>query len=88
MLLETRVYYIGLLGIYLDMLLQVLGALEGLSTEATLVRLERDVDTNVGGDVVALDRAGVASLPATDEVQVVGALPSDMSLAEMLLREC
>jgi hypothetical protein len=67
------------------MLLQVLGALESLAAEATLMWFERDVDPNVGGDVVALDRAGVASLPATHEVQVVGALPSNMSLTEMLL---
>lgn len=84
-LLERRDHQLALLRAYLDMLLQVLGALEGLSTEATLVRLEWDVDSNVGGNVVALDRASVAPLPATDEIQVVSALPSDMSLTEMLL---
>ena len=68
------------------MLLQVLGTLEGLAAEATLVRFERDVDPDVGGDVVALDRAGVASLPAAHEVQVVGALSSDVSLTEVLLQ--
>jgi hypothetical protein len=66
-------------------LLQVLGPLEGLATEATLVWLEGDVDPDMGGDVIALDSAGVASLPATDEVQVVGALSSDMPLAQVVL---
>jgi hypothetical protein len=66
-------------------LLQVLGPLEGLATEATLVWLEGDVDPDMGGDVIALDGAGVASLPATDEVQVVGALSSDMPLAQVVL---
>ena len=67
------------------MLLQVLGALECLAAETTLVWLEGDVDSNMGGDVVALDRAGVASLPATDEVQVVGALSSNVPLTEVVL---
>ena len=68
------------------MLLQVLGALEGLAAETTLVWLEWDVDSNVRGDMVTLYRAGIASLPATDEVQVVCALSSDVPLAEVVLR--
>lgn len=68
------------------MLLQVLGPLEGLAAKTTLVRFERDVNPNVGGDVVTFDRAGVTSLPATDEVQVISALSSDMSFTEVLLQ--
>lgn len=68
----------------LDMLLQVLGPLEGLTAKATLVRFERDVNPNVGGDVVTFDRASVTSLPATDKVQVISALSSDMSFTEVL----
>ena len=50
------------------MLLQVLGPLEGLAAKATLVGFERDVNPNVGGDVVTFDGTSVTSLPATDEV--------------------
>jgi hypothetical protein len=75
----------GLLEIYLDVLLQVLGPLEGLATEATLVWLEGNMDPDMGGDVIALDSSGVASFPATDKVQVVGALSSDMPLAQVVL---
>jgi hypothetical protein len=69
----------------LDVLLQILGALERLSTEVTFVRLQRDVDSNVGGDVVALDGRGPARIPSTGEVEVVGALSADMLLADVLL---
>jgi hypothetical protein len=37
------------------MLLQVLGTLERLATELTLVRLQRNVNTDVRGDVITLD---------------------------------
>jgi len=47
-------------GVGLYMLLQVLGTLEGLSTEITFVRLQWDVDSDVGGDMIALDRGGTA----------------------------
>lgn len=73
-----------IIGVGLNVLLQVLRTLEGLSAEITLVWLERDVDSNVGGDVVALDGSGTARVPATSEVQVVGALSSDVLLADML----
>lgn len=47
----------------LDVLLQVLRTLEGLAAEIALVRLERDVHTNVRSDVVALDGGGTAGAP-------------------------
>jgi hypothetical protein len=34
-------------GAYLDVLLQILGSLERLAAELTLVRLQRNVDTDV-----------------------------------------
>jgi hypothetical protein len=52
----------------LDVLLQVLRALEGLSAEVTFVWLERYVDSNVGGDVITLDSSGAAGVPAAGEV--------------------
>lgn len=67
------------------MLLQVLRTLEGLATELTFVRLQRHVDSDVGGDVVALDGGGTARLPSTGQVEVVGALATNMLLANVLL---
>lgn len=69
----------------LDVLLQVLRALEGLATEITLVRLERHMHADMGGDMVALDGGGVASAPLASQVQVVGALATDMTLADVVL---
>lgn len=48
------------IGMGLDVLLQVLRTLEGLAAELTLVRLKGHVDTDVRGDVVSLDRGGAA----------------------------
>lgn len=70
---------------YLDMLLQVLRTLEGLAAELAFVRLERHVNANVRGDVVALDGGGAARVPLASEVQVVGALAANMTLTQMFL---
>ena len=56
----------------LDMFLQILGSLEGFATEFTLVRLQRYVDSNVGGDVIALDCSRSTLAPGAGQVQVVG----------------
>ena len=75
----------GVIGVGLNMLLQILGTLEGLSAEVALVWLERDVDSNVRGDMIAFDGRGTARVPATGEVQVVGTLPADMLFADVVL---
>lgn len=72
-------------GMGLDVLLQILGPLEGLATEITLVRLQGHMDPDVRGDVIALDRGRVASTPLASQVQVVGALTADMALADVFL---
>jgi len=69
----------------LDVLLQVLGTFEGFSTEFTFVRLERDVDSDVGGDVVAFDSGGAASSPLTGQVEVVCALATDVTFADVVV---
>lgn len=69
----------------LDMLLQILGALEGLATEITLVRLERHMHSYVGGDMIALDSGCVACSPLASQVQVVGTLATDMAFAHVFL---
>lgn len=71
----------------LDVLLQILGALESLAAEVALVRLERDVDANVRCDVIALHGGGAAVAPLARQVQVVGALAANMALADVVLVE-
>jgi hypothetical protein len=78
---EDRVVCVGLY-----MLLQVLRTLEGLSTEFTFVRLQWNVYSNVGSDMIALDGGGSAGIPPTGEIQVVCTLPSDMLLADVILQ--
>ena len=58
------------------MLFQILRTLESLAAEVAFVRLQRHVDTNVRGDVVALDRGGATVAPLARQVQVIGALAS------------
>lgn len=44
------------------------------------------MDTDVRCDVVALHRSCSTRAPSTGEIQVVGALPSDMALTDVLLQ--
>jgi len=73
------------IGMSLDMFLQVLRSLEGFAAKVTFVRLERNVHANVRSDVIALDCGGTAVSPLAGEVQIVGALSADVSLANMFL---
>lgn len=70
----------------LDVLLEILRALEGLLAKVALVRLQGNVDADVRGDVVALDGRGAAVAPLALEVEVVCALAADMLVADVLLR--
>jgi hypothetical protein len=49
------------------------------------MRLERHMDPDMRRDVVALDRRGAAGIPLAGQVQVVGALATNMLLADVLL---
>lgn len=69
----------------LDVLLQILGTLESLATEVALVRLQGDVDTNVRRDVVTLYSRSTAVTPLAGQVQVVGALATNMAFANVVL---
>lgn len=73
------------IGMSLDVLLQVLRTLEGLSAKVTFMRLQGDMDANMGGDVVALDGGSPAIPPATSQVQVIRAFATYVTLADMLL---
>lgn len=72
-------------GVGLNMLLQVLRTLEGFAAEITLVWLKRNMDTNMRSNVITLHCGGAARVPLASQVEVVGALPADMLLAEMVL---
>jgi hypothetical protein len=75
----------GVVGMGLDMFLEILWALESLATEFAFVGLERDVDSNMGGDVVAFDGGGSALAPLAGQVEVISRLAADMTLADMFL---
>lgn len=72
-------------GVSLDVFLQILRPFESLAAEVTFVRLQGDVDSDVRGDMVALHGGGSARVPSTGEVEVVGALSANMLLADVLL---
>jgi hypothetical protein len=73
------------IGMSLDVLLQVLGALERLAAEVALVRLEWDMNADVRRDVVTLDRRSATGTPLARQVEVVGALATDVLLTQMVL---
>lgn len=73
------------IGVCLDMLFQILGTLECLATEVTSMRLQGHMDANVRGNVVAFDDGYVAIGPSTFQVEVIGAFPTDVDFANVVL---
>lgn len=71
----------------LDMLLEILRTLERLSAKLALVRLQRYMDTDVRGDVVAFNRCGAAATPLASQVEVIRAFPTDVALANVFLKK-
>jgi len=69
----------------LDVLLEVLRALEGLSALSASVRLEGNMHAHVRGYVIALDDSGVAVAPAAGEVEVIRILAPDVKVANVIL---
>ena len=69
----------------LDMFLEILRTLEGLATEFAFVRLQGDMDSDMGGNLVTLDGGGSALAPGAGQIEVVRRLATDMALADMLL---
>lgn len=67
------------------MLLEILRALESFAAEFALVRLQGHVDSDVRGDVIALDSGGTALTPCAGEVEVVSRLATNMALTNMFL---
>jgi hypothetical protein len=71
----------------LDVLLEILGPLEGLAAELALVGLERNMNANVRSDVVTLDSGGAAGVPLASEIQVVCALAANMAFADVFVED-
>lgn len=74
-----------IVGVCLDVFLQVLRTLEALATKLTLVRLERNMDSDVRGDVVTFDGSCATRVPLAGEVQVIGALATNMAFTDVFL---
>jgi hypothetical protein len=75
----------GVVGVSLDVLLEILGALEGLAAEVALMWLQRHVNTDVRGNVVTLDGGGAAVTPLARQIQVVGALAANVTLTNVII---
>ena len=75
----------AVIGMCFDMFLQILWSLKRLPAEFALVWLEGDMDSDVGGDVVTLDRRGSALTPSAGQVEVVRGLATYVSLTHMFL---
>lgn len=71
----------------LDVLLEILWPLEGLAAEVTFVRLQRHVNANVRGDVIALHGGRPACSPLARKVEVVGALAANVALTHVVLNK-
>jgi hypothetical protein len=69
----------------LHVLLEILWTLERFATEVALVRLQRHMNSDVRGNVVTLDGGCATCTPLTGQVEVVGALATDVALAYVIL---
>ena len=70
----------------LDVFLEILRTLKGLSAEVAFVRLERHVNTDVRSNVISLHGSRAAATPLAGEVEIVGALATNMALADVILQ--
>jgi len=75
----------AVISVRFDVLLEILGSLEGLAAEVAFVRLEGHVNANVGGDVVALHGGSSAVAPLAGKVEVVCALTANMALTDVVI---
>lgn len=73
------------IGVSLDMLLQVLRTFEGLAAEVATMRLQWHMNANVRGNVVTFDDRDVAVGPSAFQVEVVGAFATDVDLTHVIL---
>ena len=73
-------------GMGFDMLLQVLRPLEGLATEVASMRLQRDMDSDMRGDVVAFHNGDATVAPRTLKVEIVSTFATNVLFADMVLQ--
>jgi hypothetical protein len=66
-------------------LLEILGSLEGLSTDFACMGFERRMNSEMTSDMVALRTGGCAVFPFASEAEVIGALPAYVIAAEMVV---
>ena len=69
----------------LDMLLEILRPLEGLTAKLASMRLQWYVNTDVRGDMITLDDSDTTVTPCASQIKVVGALATNMNFADMVL---
>jgi len=72
-------------GVCFDVLLQVLGALEAFAAKLALVRFERDMYSDVRGDVIALDGGCATRIPLAGKAQIIGALATNVAFANVFI---
>lgn len=75
----------GVISMCLYMLLKVLRPLEGLPTELASMRLQRHVNTDVRGDVIALYNSNSTVTPSACQIEVIGTLTANMAFADMVV---
>ena len=68
-----------------DVFLEILWTLEGFAAELAAMRFQGDMDADMGCDVVAFDDLNAASSPRTLQIEIVGALATDMAFTNVIL---
>jgi len=63
-----------------------LGTLEALATQVASMWFERNMNSNVTGDMISLDSLGITVCPGTGQTEVVGRFASDMFLAQVIIK--
>lgn len=86
-LLVRRAHQHGVFGVRLDVFLQILRPFERLATKLTSMRFQWHVDTDVGGDVVPLDDLNLTVTPPAGEIEIVGALATDVGFANVIIKQ-
>lgn len=74
-------------GVSLDMLLQILGPLKSFAAEFAPMGFQRNMDSNMRCNVIALDYRDGAITPGAGQVEVVGALATNVGIADMVLQQ-
>ena len=75
----------GIFGMSLDVLLQILGPLEGLAAKLAAMGFQGNMDSDMRRDMITLDDRYGAVAPGAGQIQVIGALATDVGIAYMVL---